>query len=127
MPTAGVSPAWSPQQTGVQQICYLLSEYQKPGSNQSQVDDVHVPRSNISTCYGCLKLLFIACEKLCTFEVTIALVRLPHKGTGFVVAQMSKALICCRSLPNLNNAKTFLTSTITWPSSLHKGIAYLLR
>ena len=28
---------WSPQEPGVQQICYLLSEYQKPGTNQTQV------------------------------------------------------------------------------------------
>ena len=37
MPTAASAPAWSPQEPGVQQICYLLSEYQKPGTNQSQV------------------------------------------------------------------------------------------
>ena len=37
MPAAASAPAWSPQEPGVQQICYLLSEYQKPGTNQSQV------------------------------------------------------------------------------------------
>ena len=29
--------AWKPQETGVQQICYLLAEFQKPGTNQAQV------------------------------------------------------------------------------------------
>ncbi|GMH45796.1 hypothetical protein BSKO_13759 [Bryopsis sp. KO-2023] len=28
---------WQPEQTGVQQICQLLAEYQKPGSNQEQI------------------------------------------------------------------------------------------
>ena len=37
MPPAASAPAWAPQEPGVQQICYLLSEYQKPGTNQSQV------------------------------------------------------------------------------------------
>ncbi|KAL0043428.1 hypothetical protein WJX79_004487 [Trebouxia sp. C0005] len=35
-PAASV-PVWSPQEPGVQQICYLLSEYQKPGTNQTQI------------------------------------------------------------------------------------------
>ena len=29
--------AWTPVETGVQQICYLLAEVQKPGTNQAQV------------------------------------------------------------------------------------------
>ncbi len=37
MSPAAPVPVWSPQEPGVQQICYLLSEYQKPGTNQSQV------------------------------------------------------------------------------------------
>ncbi|KAL3146894.1 hypothetical protein ABBQ38_014866 [Trebouxia sp. C0009 RCD-2024] len=37
MPTAASAPTWAPQEPGVQQICYLLSEYQKPGTNQSQI------------------------------------------------------------------------------------------
>jgi len=28
---------WTPQETGVHQICYLLAEVQKPGTNQGQV------------------------------------------------------------------------------------------
>lgn len=31
------SSGWTPQEPGVQQICYLLSEYQKPRTNQSQI------------------------------------------------------------------------------------------
>ena len=29
--------SWSPQPSGVHQICYLLAEVQKPGSDQGQV------------------------------------------------------------------------------------------
>ena len=29
--------AWTPQEAGVHQICYLLAEVQKPGTNQGQV------------------------------------------------------------------------------------------
>lgn len=28
---------WTPQEAGVHQICYLLAEVQKPGTNQGQV------------------------------------------------------------------------------------------
>ena len=33
----GGGPMWSPQEAGVHQICYLLAEFQKPGTNQGQV------------------------------------------------------------------------------------------
>ena len=29
--------AWQPQESGVSQICYLLAEVQKPGTNQGLV------------------------------------------------------------------------------------------
>jgi len=36
---------WTPQETGVHQICYLLAEVQKPGTNQGQVRPPPTARS----------------------------------------------------------------------------------
>ena len=44
--------AWTPVETGVQQICYLLAEVQKPGTNQAQARSTH-PRAGSETRPGC--------------------------------------------------------------------------
>lgn len=38
--------AWTPVETGVQQICYLLAEVQKPGTNQAQVRSTFLKASH---------------------------------------------------------------------------------
>jgi hypothetical protein len=43
------SAPWTPAQEGVHQICYLLAEYQKIGTNQGQVNfHIHDTRSFVS-------------------------------------------------------------------------------
>jgi hypothetical protein len=34
-------PAWVPQEASLQQLCHLLAEVQRPGSNQMQVGCLH--------------------------------------------------------------------------------------
>lgn len=100
MPSAASPPAWAPQEPGVQQICYLLSEYQKPGTNQSQV--VHVTTNLLLVVHAYCTLPredVLSCTvTLCVMEVCAVLLQ--------ILAQLEE----CKNIPDFNNYLAFILS-----------------
>ena len=104
MPLAASAPAWAPQEPGVQQICYLLSEYQKPGTNQSQV--LHWFHEATVTSQLLQHLAHYLKKEYCFVHspwvlFTVALV---------VCLQILAQLEECKNIPDFNNYLAFILS-----------------
>lgn len=106
MPAAASAPVWAPQEPGVQQICYLLSEYQKPGTNQSQVrhlfTDVNIYLNSVHACNVTHTTSGPSRPSRLTLHVYSFELSLPLQ----ILAQLEE----CKNIPDFNNYLAFILS-----------------
>lgn len=149
--------AWTPQETGVHQICYLLAEVQKPGTNQGQVRlPTHARRAALSApCLPCQRRAgrcAFSCRPgpggarrpVCPCSAPLPAAYAPalwlreparqHSSSGRRRARvawparlMAHPRAARRSSASSSSARSSRTSTTTWRSSSRRATACLWR